>query len=106
MHVCWAVVVCYAHVVGWLAIATRQAFVLVYASVRACAPDGLAGQGRGAIVGGWFCIANRGDDNLVKNIRRSGRACLWVCGSCGVNHNKKSEEVITSLKNPHLTGHG
>ena len=66
-----------------------QVFVLVYASVRAGALDGLAGQGRDAIVGGWFCVANRGDDNLVKNISVvMARVFVGVWGSCGANHKK------------------
>ena len=67
VHVCWGIG-CVLRARGWLAMSTRHVFLLLYVSVRAGALDGLVGQGRDAIVGGWFCIANRGDDNLVKNI--------------------------------------
>ena len=94
---CWGIG-CVLRARGWLAMSTRHVFLLLYVSVRAGALDGLVGQGRDAIVGGWFCIANRGDDNLVKNISVVvARVVVGVLVSCGVNHNKKSEEVITSL---------
>ena len=105
VHVCWGIG-CVLRSRGWLAMSTRQVFVVVCASVRAGALDGVVGQRRDAIVGGWFCIANRGDDNLKNISVVMARVFVGVWGSCGVNHNKKSEGVITSLKNPHLTGHG